>query len=107
MRKKKIRLGGSPLTKIVLQGVFTGLVLKVLSMELVPPKNHLFIGDLLHTFFGRRSSLPQVLDCSLLSKLLQQCIQRLSSVRWGSVDLSPSAGWPPDDDNPVKETKCW
>ena len=37
MRKKKIRLGGSPLTKIVLQGVFTGLVLKVLSMELVPP----------------------------------------------------------------------
>ena len=23
------------------------------------------------------------------------------------VDLSPSVGWPPDDDNPVKEKKCW
>ena len=23
------------------------------------------------------------------------------------VDLSPSVGWPPDDDNPVKEKKSW
>ena len=28
---------------------------------------------------------------------------RLSSVRWGSVDLSLSVAWPPDDENPVKK----
>ena len=64
--------------------------------------NHLIIGHLLHTFSGRGSSLPQVLDCSFLPELVQDFFQRSSVVRWGSVDLTPSLTKPPDHEELFK-----
>ena len=55
--------------------------------------NHRFVGHLLHTFSGGRSSPLQVLDCSLLPKLVQQSSPRLSSVRRWSVPKCGLATW--------------
>ena len=46
---------------------------------------------------------PNGKQMTVLPKLVQESVQRLSVVRWGSVDLSGSLDRPPDDENPVEE----